>query len=173
MKRLILLRHGSSEWPESGHEDSERPLTKVGRAECLRVAHWLNAQDLPSAHALVSSALRTRQSWELIHDNLERAPSFEVQDDLYLAAPGTLLARVGALPVSVRTAVVVAHNPGIEELARMLAGPSPDDEAIRDLMLGYPAAGLAMFTVDADAWDQVSVAATRLTTFVRPDQPDV
>ena len=37
-------------------------------------------------------------------------------------------------------------------------------------MLGYPAAGLALFTVEGDAWDQVTVAATRLTGFVRPGQ---
>ena len=52
----------------------------------------------------------------------------------------------------------------------MLAGPSPDDEAIRDMMRGYPAAGLALFTVESDAWDQVTAVATRLTTFVRPLQ---
>ncbi|MBT5944371.1 MAG: histidine phosphatase family protein [Rhodospirillaceae bacterium] len=172
MKRLILLRHGSSEWPESGHEDSDRPLTKVGCAECLQVAHWLNEHDLAPDHALVSSALRTRQSWELVHDNLERAPSFDVHDDLYLAAPGTLLARISALSDTVECALVLAHNPGIEELARMLAGPSPDDEAIRDLMLGYPAAGLALFTVEGDAWDQLTGATTRLTAFVRPGQPN-
>jgi len=172
MKRLILLRHGSSEWPESNREDSERPLTKDGCAECLQVARWLNEHDLAPDHALVSSALRTRQSWELVHDNLKRAPSFDVHDDLYLAAPGTLLARISALPDTVQSALVMAHNPGVEELARMLAGPSPDDDAIRDLMLGYPAAGLAMFTVEGDAWDQVTVTATRLTAFVRPERAD-
>ena len=170
MKRLILLRHGSSEWAENGNEDSNRPLTRTGGAECLQVAHWLNAHDIAPDHALVSSALRTRQSWELLRDNLQRAPSFDVHDDLYLAAPGTLLAHIGALPNTAETALVIAHNPGLEELARMLAGPSPDDEAIRDMMRGYPAAGLAMFTVDGDAWDQVTVTTTRLTTFVRPEQ---
>jgi phosphohistidine phosphatase len=172
MKHLILLRHGASEWADNGREDSDRPLTETGYAECRRVAHWLNTHDLAPDHALVSSALRTRQSWELVRDNLQRPPSFDVHDDLYLAAPGTLLARIGALPNSAETALVIAHNPGVEELARMLAGPSPDDAAIRDLMRGYPAAGLALFTVESDAWDQVTVAVTRLIAFVRPEQPN-
>jgi phosphohistidine phosphatase len=166
------MRHGSSEWPESGRDDSDRPLTKVGAAECLHVAHWLNTHELAPDHTLVSSALRTRQSWEIVHDNLDRPPSFDVHNDLYLAAPGTLLARISALPSTVQTALVMAHNPGVEELARMLAGPSPDDKAIRNLMLCYPAAGLALFTVDADAWDQVTGATTRLTAFIRPGQPN-
>lgn len=170
MKRLILLRHGASDWPESGRDDTDRQLTTVGRAECLQVAHWLGEHDMVPDHALVSSARRTRQSWELVRDNLRRAPTFEVHDSLYLATPGTLLSCIGTLPDSVATALVVAHNPGVEELARMLAGPAPDDAAIRNLMLGYPAAGLALFTVETDAWDQVSVSATRLTAFVRPDR---
>lgn len=171
MKRLILLRHGSSEWAEGGREDSERPLTKIGCAECLQVAHWLDMHDMTPDHALVSSALRTRQSWEVVRDNLKRAPSFDICEDLYLATPGTLLAHIGALPSKAETALVIAHNPGLEELARMLAGPSPDDDAMRDLMRGYPAAGLALFTVESDAWDQVTAVATRLTNFVRPPQP--
>lgn len=172
MKSLILLRHGASEWPASGQEDSDRPLTKIGAAECLGVAHWLNGHEMAPDHALVSSALRTRQSWDIVRDNLTDAPTFDVHDDLYLAAPGTLLARISTLPNAVQTALVMAHNPGVEELARMLAGPSADDAAIRDLMLGYPAAGLALFSVEAEAWDQISVAATRLTAFVRPEHPD-
>lgn len=172
MKRLLLMRHGSSEWAESGQDDSERALTKVGGKECLQVAQWLDAHDLPPDHALVSSALRTRQSWDLVRDKLPGAPSFDVHDDLYLAAPGTLLSRVSGLPDTVRTALLLAHNPGIEELARMLAGPSPDDAAIRDLMLGYPAAGVALFAVETETWDQVSVAATRLTDFFRPGRPN-
>ena len=170
MKRLVLLRHGSSEWAGGGLEDSDRPLTNIGGAECLQVAQWLNTHDMVPDHVLVSSALRTRQSWEFLRDNLQRAPSFDICEDLYLAAPGTLLARIGALPNTAETALVIAHNPGLEELARMIAGPSPDDEAIRDMMRGYPAAGLALFTVESDAWDQVTAVATRLTTFVRPLQ---
>ncbi len=170
MKRLLLMRHGSAEWAESGQDDSDRALTRVGSAECAQVAQWLVAHDLAPDHALVSSALRTRQSWGVVGEKLHGAPSFAVHDDLYLAAPGTLLARVGEQPDTVQIALVIAHNPGIEELARMLAGPSPDDTAIRDLMLGFPAAGLAVFTIEADAWDQVTVAETRLTDFFRPGQ---
>ncbi|MEP4378929.1 MAG: histidine phosphatase family protein [Alphaproteobacteria bacterium] len=172
MKRLILLRHGSPEWAENGLDDSQRALTKVGNAECLHVALWLNEHDVAPDHALVSSALRTRQSWEIVRDNLKRTPTSDMHDELYLATPGTLLAHIGALPVSVETALVIAHNPGIEELARMLAGPSPDGAAIRDMMRGYPAAGLALFTIESDVWDQVSVAATRLDVFVRPQVRD-
>ncbi|MGB0573074.1 MAG: SixA phosphatase family protein [Alphaproteobacteria bacterium] len=170
MKRLLLMRHGSSEWAESGQDDSDRALTRVGSTECVQVAQWLDAHDLAPDHALVSSALRTRRSWDVVSEKLRGAPSSETHDDLYLASPGTLLARIGELSDTVQAALVMAHNPGIEELARMLAGPSPDDAAIRDMMLGFPAAGLAVFTVVADAWDQVTVADTRLADFFRPGQ---
>jgi len=172
MKRLILLRHAKADWAENGLDDFDRPLSKDGRGECLQLAPWLIENDLVPDHVLVSPALRTRQTWELVGDNLPGAPSQDLHEDIYLAAPGTLLTRIGALPDSIGTVLVVAHNPGLEVLARMLAGPSPDDAAMRDMMLGYPTAGLAKFTIDTDRWEQISVASTRLDVFVRPQALD-
>ncbi|MBT3399393.1 MAG: histidine phosphatase family protein [Rhodospirillaceae bacterium] len=172
MKHLILLRHAKADWAENGLDDFDRPLSNDGQGECQLLAPWLIQNDLLPDHALVSPALRTRQTWESVCNNLPDAPPHDTHDDLYLAAPGTLLAHISALPDIVGTALVVAHNPGLEALARMLAGASPDDAAMRDMMLGYPTAGLAKFTVDTDHWDQISVATTRLDVFLRPQAMD-
>lgn len=172
MKHLILLRHAKADWAENGLDDFDRPLSDDGRGECQMLAPWLIENNLLPDHALVSPALRTRQTWELVCNNLPGTPSYDTHEDLYLAAPGTLLARINALSDIVETALVVAHNPGLEALGRMLAGPAPDGAAMRDMMRGYPTAGLALITVDTGRWDQVTVATTRLDVFVRPQTMD-
>lgn len=172
MKRLILLRHGKAEWSGGGIEDIERPLTNGGHRRSAAAGRWLAEQGLTPDHALVSPAARTLQTWAALRDNLGRAPTHDVPDDLYLAEPGTLLAHIGALPDAAGTALVVAHNPGLEALARMLAGSAPDGDSMLVMMRGFPTAGLAVFAVETEAWDRISVAASRLERFVRPGDTD-
>tara|TARA_R110002110_G_scaffold2756_1_gene13343 strand:- start:90446 stop:90937 length:492 start_codon:yes stop_codon:yes gene_type:complete len=161
-----------ADWAGNGLDDFDRPLSNEGRSEGLLLAPWLIQHGLVPEHALISPALRTRQTWELVGGHLPDAPPHDTHEDLYLATPGTLLARIGALPDIIETALVLAHNPGLEALARMLAGPAPDDASMRDMMLGYPTAGLAKFTVETDRWEQITVATTRLDIFYRPPAMD-
>ena len=46
----------------------------------------------------------------------------EVTDELYLASADTLLTRLHSLDGTVRCAMLVGHNPGIEDLALFLVG---------------------------------------------------
>ncbi len=172
MKYLLLLRHGKSEWHQQGREDIERTLTDEGRQEAAGIARWLVANALQPNHMLVSTAVRTRQTCELMCGGLERAPLISVQDELYLAAPGTLLAHIEALPDTTDIAMVVGHNPGLEELARMLAGPDPDGDSMRGLMLGIPTAGLAVMALAGNDWSRLSVDGSRLEAFIRPGEFD-
>src|SRR5688572_1768501 len=52
-RRLILVRHGKSAWPDDV-EDLERPLAKRGRAAAKRMGRYLAAQDLVPDAVLVS-----------------------------------------------------------------------------------------------------------------------
>lgn len=168
MKRLILLRHATAAWTENGGADSDRTLTDVGRAECVAQANWLAASGHPPQHALVSAATRARETWDIMREHLSPRPLYDVHEDLYLAEPDTLLAHIETLPDHAETAIVVAHNPGIENLARMLSGVAPDVAAMRDMSRGYPTAGLGVFEMDVESWEQLTVAQPRLTAFARP-----
>ncbi len=168
MKRLLLLRHGEADWSEDGQNDFERTLAKRGRKATRGIADWLSQHDLVPDHALVSEAVRTRQTWQMLCGALDREIPAHIENALYLASPGTVLAHLEALPADTATAILVGHNPGIEELARMLAGPNPDAEAMRDLLRGFPTAGLAVFDLAGDTWETLSADGARLAAFVRP-----
>lgn len=172
MKHLLLLRHGKSDWSVDGQDDFDRTLTKRGRKATRRIADWLARHDLVPDRALVSRAVRTRQTWELLCETLERDIPADIHESLYLASPGALLSHIEALPEATSTAIVVGHNPGIEELSRMLAGPRPDPDAMRDLLRGYPTAGLGVFRLNENAWKSLSAEGAHLAAFVRPREID-
>jgi phosphohistidine phosphatase len=168
MKRLLLLRHGKSNWSKDGQGDFERTLAEHGRKAARGIADWLLRHDLVPDYALVSEAVRTRQTWQILCEALDREIPARIENILYLASPGIVLAHIEALPTDTTTPILVGHNPGIEELARMLAGPDPDAEAMRDLLRGFPTAGLAVFDLAGDTWQTLSADGTRLAAFVRP-----
>ena len=69
-----------------------------------------------------STAERTRQTWALVAAELDDPPGPEFTDALYGAPPGAILGVVGDLPDDAGTALLVGHNPGLQEVAGLLSG---------------------------------------------------
>jgi phosphohistidine phosphatase len=120
-RTLVLIRHAKSDW--SGDQaDHDRPLAPRGRRQAPEAGRWIAANVGRVDAALVSSAVRAHRTWELVAAELDRAPDPLVDGRLYSFAGGPLLARVQALPSSVRTAALVSHNPAMEDLVDRLVG---------------------------------------------------
>jgi phosphohistidine phosphatase len=118
---LILLRHAKSDW--SGDEpDVRRPLAKRGRRQAPEAGQWLaehvDAIDL----AVVSPAVRAQTTWELVSAELGEVPDTVTDDRVYAVSAPDLLPVVRGLPEDCRTAVLVGHNPGLEDLTELLTG---------------------------------------------------
>jgi phosphohistidine phosphatase len=62
---------------------------------------------------------------------------------------------------------VLGHNPGLEDLARRLAGPRSDAGARRKLEEKFPTGALARFVVD-DGWADLAFGTARLMHCIRP-----
>ena len=94
------------------------------------------------------------------------APEVSFERLLYLAGAGEMLERIRACEAE-PCLLLVAHNPGAQELARGLAG-SGDENAWHRLRGKYPTGGLATVVFDLDRWCDVAPAAGRLLRFVVP-----
>ena len=168
MKRLLLMRHGKSDWNKLGQEDSERPLAPRGHKATLRVAAWIEQHQLRPDVALISTARRTQETWKLATGVFGAIGSTNNQEELYLASAGEILDQLAGVADSFETAIVVGHNPGLESLSHLLAGPGSDATAVDDLRRGFPTAALAVFELAGDNWSSVNSDGTRLVEFVRP-----
>ena len=166
MKRLLLLRHAKSAWPE-GVEDHERPLGNRGRRDAPRMGAYIGAAGLQPDFALVSSARRTQETWGLVELALAGPCPFRTVPSIYEAEPEAILTAIREAPEESERLLVIGHNPGFESLAALLA-PDGDADALARLRTKYPTAGLAVITFDVARWENVAPGAGRLESFVTP-----
>lgn len=124
----------------------------------LRAQGWI--PDL----VLCSSARRTCETAALLA--LPDAVPVEIEHDLYLAAPETVIGRLRAVDERVASVMVIGHNPTAEELALDLASGG-DEHAIQRLGTKYPTGALAVLETDG-AWADLADGGATLTHFVSP-----
>ena len=107
--RLILSRHAKSDWDNPLDSDHTRPLSARGLDAAPRIGRWLAETGYLPGQALVSDAMRTRQTWDLIAQELPNAPAAAFDNFLYLAGPDVLMGRLRQ--ASAPCVIVIAHNP--------------------------------------------------------------
>jgi phosphohistidine phosphatase len=161
MKRLYLLRHAKSSWDDPGLLDRERPLAPRGKKAAAKIATHLRTAEIRPELVLCSSAVRARQTLEAIEPVLEGA-DIEIEDGLYEAAGDGLLERLRGVPEGVGSVMLIAHNPGLQDLALELAAGGDDIERLREK---FPTAALATLE-PAGGWRDLSPGAVRLVDLV-------
>ena len=89
MRRLILLRHTKSDWP-NGMVDHDRPLAVRGRRAAPLLGRLLIERGFIPDKVLVSTAQRTTETWMLASAGLIRLPAGEPEPRIYEAHPHML-----------------------------------------------------------------------------------
>ena len=165
MRRLLLLRHGKSAWPD-GVDDIERPLTRRGRETARRMGSYLVEQELVPDLALVSTARRTQETWSLAKAALEGVPA-RSEARIYEAPAERLFGVVAEVEPEAATLLMIGHNPGFEDLLRMLLDHEERRTHARALAR-FPTAGLAVVDLPAPTWREASPRSGSLHRFVTP-----
>jgi phosphohistidine phosphatase len=160
MKTLLLLRHAKSSWKDGSLADHDRPLNKRGRRDAPRMGRWLAEIDLVPGCIVTSTALRARTTAE----EAAEASGFDGEivetPDLYHASAEAILRVTRELPDPHGRAMLVGHNPGLEDAIDDLAGAY-------EIM---PTAALARIDFDADGWRDVAPGMGRLVAIWRPKE---
>lgn len=74
---------------------------------------------------LCSNARRATETAAILQATLGFSDEqLELKDDLYLASPATILDILSEVPPTLGHIMVIAHNPGLEDLSEYLAGRS-------------------------------------------------
>jgi phosphohistidine phosphatase len=165
MRRLMLLRHGKAA-PPDGMADIDRPLAPRGREAVPRVAAHLADEQLFPDLALVSAARRARETWDIAASTLGGVP-VRFEPRIYEAPPERLLEIVREVEPAVRALLMVGHNPGFEDLAKLLIGHG-DRYAFARMAQKYPTAGLAVLDFPVEDWRTMRPGTGRLDRFVTP-----
>ena len=165
MRRLMLLRHAKAV-PQGAMADAERPLAERGRRDMPAMAAFAASRALRPQLALVSDSLRTRETWDLFLPAFAAPPAHRLEPRLYAAGSERILDLVRETPAEVQALLLVGHNPGFEDLARLLTGAGETDALIR-FGGAMPTASLAVINLPGD-WSDLKPRTGRLEIFVTP-----
>lgn len=161
MKTLLLMRHAKSSWKESKLADHERPLNKRGRHDAPMMGELLIERELVPQKILCSSALRARQTAELLAENAGYSEEIIYSDRLYLAEADEYFSALRELPDDIDRVMLIGHNPGLETLLQLLSGQ----------IQSLPTAVIAHLTLPVDSWADISSeTAAELVEIWRPKE---
>lgn len=167
MPTLLLLRHAKA----IGHgqvEDHARTLAPRGRAEATRLGHYFAKMQIEPDLALVSSAARTRETFEGVAAAAGRRPTVRIEDALYNATATQIRDMLRLVAPDVRTLLVVGHNPGIQEAAALLTREA-DPHDVQRLRTHFPPCALAVLVFDVPDWPEARARGGRLDRVLLPD----
>lgn len=156
---LYLLRHAKSSWGDPALADRERPLAPRGLRDAAALAKHLDRERISPELLLCSSARRARETLAGILPGLADEAVIRIEDLLYAASAAELLARARAVPAGVRSAMIIGHNPGLEELASQLGAEGR-----------LPTGALVTFELPG-AWSTLGDARCRLVARRLPRDP--
>ncbi|OLZ72187.1 phosphohistidine phosphatase [Streptomyces sp. IMTB 2501] len=166
LRRLVVLRHAKSAWPE-GVEDHERPLATRGRRDAPAAGRALAEADCLPDLVLCSTAVRARRTWELASAEWGTPPPVRYDERLYAADVPDLLEVVREAPPEVETLLVVGHNPGLEELVLELAREGLDDTLDR-VRTKFPTSAIAVLSWHGTGWPALAPGTALLTSLTVP-----
>lgn len=143
MKTLLIMRHAKSSWKKATLPDHERPLNKRGQLAAPRMGKRLRESELVPQAILSSTAVRASATAAAVAEAAGFEGEVQLKPQLYAAPPEAYLDALRQLPADVNTALVIGHNPGLEELVELLTGKAEH----------LPTAAIARVNLPIAAWD--------------------
>jgi phosphohistidine phosphatase len=122
MKNLFLLRHAKAVSSNAGLRDFDRSLSPQGREQAERVGKYLKQQNIGFDLVFSSTALRARETTELVLTPAGSTSEVRYEQRIYEATAQQLLELVSEIEDEKKEVLLVGHNPGIEELLKRLTG---------------------------------------------------
>lgn len=167
MRRLMLLRHAKTEIEAPSGRDVDRRLDARGMADADQIGKWLAQQIDRPRRALVSTAMRAMQTWNGVAAALPQMPDMVEIESLYGATPTELMRAIHDHGSDATPLMVVAHNPGLHELAIGMTG-SGDAAALRALNDNLATAALVTLDFDTATWREAGFRRGHLVGLVSP-----
>jgi len=163
MKYLMLLRHAKSSWDQPDLDDYDRPLSGRGLTDAPRMGSFIKNTGYKPGIILSSSARRARQTTEAVAQAMKLDHQRIIwSDNLYLSGAREYLKGVNRFPDEVEKAIIVGHNPNIEETASILISGEIQNS------FRVPTAGLICFESYAQSWKEVGPGTCKLKWMMIP-----
>ena len=162
MKTLFILRHAKSSWDNPDWSDFARPLNNRGLDAAPLMGKVMKENDFDPEIIISSPAMRAKQTAGLVKESAGFRAAVKFDERIYEASPLRLLEVVSDIEDHYDSAMIVGHNPGFENLVRILTGKIET----------MPTATLAVVDLEIDLWNEVHSETGDLRKIFRPKEID-
>ncbi|MBS1548400.1 MAG: histidine phosphatase family protein [Bacteroidetes bacterium] len=157
MKKLILVRHAKSDWPENT-EDFDRPLADSGVQDAIKMSEFLNEYGVEMDQLISSPATRALKTCEIFNDVFDVECTTNQQ--LYNPSENSFLSVIYNLDDCVNTVALFSHNNGISNFANYMT----------EDLFHFPTCGTAGFEIACEKWSDFDAAHKKMIFFFEPQK---
>jgi len=119
MNKILIIRHAKSSNPIN-ISDFDRPLHTDGIKDLKKISSDLKALGVKPDIMIHSPALRAKNSALIIAESLGYNGEMRTESDIYYGDSTDLLYILKSVPKTCQTALLVGHNPTLEEFCNQI-----------------------------------------------------
>lgn len=161
-KEIILIRHGKACSLDAFHKDIDRVLMERGVNDGYRVAEILIEKGVKPDIILTSPAARANHTALIFSRALNTGTEIvKIKKEFFHCSDETFLNDIYSLPDNINSVMIVAHNPGITDLAYELTKGGTSF---------LPTSGVAVIQFDTDTWPEISRKKPDNYYFIKPKE---
>ncbi len=162
MKTLYIVRHAKSSWDDFSVSDHDRKLLPMGVKRTKKVAAWLKKQGILPDKIISSTAVRAYETARLLAKGMGfPVGKIETTRALYGADPEEAEALLFELPDTVKSVMMVGHNPGFTDwVNEFFRNPQKIDN--------LPTSAVVAIRFDTDQWEDISLVSHQVIFMATP-----
>jgi phosphohistidine phosphatase len=142
--------------------DFERPLKGRGRDAAEQMGRFLASKKVNVGALISSPSVRTRQTIDVVLRHVELGVEPQFDQRIYEASLSALVQVLTEISDDTKAAMLVGHNPGMEEMLAFLTRESRH----------MPTCALAKISIAGSSWKEAQRGAGKLEWFVTPKDLD-
>jgi len=158
LKRLILFRHGKSDWDASFSNDHDRPLTERGIKTARQMGKLLATASQVPELVISSTAERASRTAELALEAGRWSAELQRSGVLYASSPARILTFLQQLPDICGQVMLVGHEPTWSGLVRAFTGAQ----------VRMPTAAMAAMQFPIMQWQDLAFDSGELIWLLQP-----
>ncbi|MDR6923097.1 MULTISPECIES: histidine phosphatase family protein [Chryseobacterium] len=155
MKKLILVRHAKSDWPEET-EDFDRPLADKGLQDAMNMSRFMKNKNISIDYLVSSPAVRALNTCRIFNQTYQL--NMSTADKLYNPSERNFESVIYELDDHINSVALFSHNNGISNFAN----------SISEDIFHFPTCGVAGFEIDCNSWSEFDGAKKKLLFFYEP-----
>ena len=122
MKKLLIMRHGKSDWGAGSQRDFDRPLNERGKKDAHRIGNELKNRNLTPDLIISSPAERAKTTAEKVAEYSGCKKNIVWEESFYFGYTREIIETLKNIDEKENTVMIVGHNPTWSDLTERLSG---------------------------------------------------